>query len=300
MARPFRKPLLRHELEAIGVDLVHKLGGKWDDKQGMCRCPLHGDRTPSLSVRVGETNLLFHCFAGCDTAQILRWIHRAMPQGLSTAAPSPAPSRPAREWMRARALALWDEAVPIDGTPAERYLHARAITARSDALRYHARTPLGRGARAIRRPALLARIDDEDGLRAVQRTFLDASLARRARDLGNPRRLLGQPGRGAVRLFQATHVLGLAEGVETAMSAAKLLRIPVWAVLGNERFPHIALPERVTRLILLPDNDRAGRRSAATALSALAAPNRQIETIFAWRGLNDWNDVLRSLVGSRL
>ena len=298
MSRTVRKPLLRRQLEAIGADLVKKLDGKWHGNQGMCRCPIHEDRVPSLSVRVGETNLLFHCFAGCDTGRILRWIYRAAPESLSSAEASPAPIPDKTAWLRKRAEALWQEAVPLDGTPAERYLQARAICHRSEALRYHASTPLGRGPHAIRRPALLARVEDQNGLLAVQRTFLDARLARRARDLSNPRRLLGQPGRGAVRLFQPFDLLGLAEGVETAMSAAALLQIPVWAVLGNERFPHIAIPPSVTRLILLPDNDRAGRRGAAAACAALGS-DMKVETLLPWSGRNDWNDVLRSIVKAR-
>ena len=35
--------------------LVERLGGRWSDSGGMCRCPAHEDRTPSLSVRPGRT-----------------------------------------------------------------------------------------------------------------------------------------------------------------------------------------------------------------------------------------------------
>ena len=55
-----------------GHRLVERLGGRWGPDGGMCRCPAHDDRTPSLSVRPGRTRLLLHCFAGCDAASILR------------------------------------------------------------------------------------------------------------------------------------------------------------------------------------------------------------------------------------
>src|SRR3546814_3712725 len=50
------------ELEAIGSEIVKRLGGVWKPGGAMCRCPAHADRSPSLSVRVGDHALLFKCF----------------------------------------------------------------------------------------------------------------------------------------------------------------------------------------------------------------------------------------------
>lgn len=141
---------------------------------------------------------------------------------------------------------------------------------------------------------MIAALHERSRFVALQRTFLDSDEPRRARDLGNPRRMLGRPGQGAVVLAPATDTLGLAEGIETALSAILLLDIPVWATLGNERLAHIAIPDTVTRLILLPDNDRGGRIGAAKAAEAYAMPGRSIETLWPPQGFNDWNDVLRA------
>ncbi|MGE4307388.1 MAG: toprim domain-containing protein, partial [Novosphingobium sp.] len=276
--------------------LVKRLGGIWTPGGGMCRCPAHNDRTPSLSVRVGKKALLFKCFAGCETIDVMRAIRgfdMSIPAGGEGLAGSPSsPLSPS--WLRRRAQDLWDEALPIAGTPAQAYLCRRAIPQTPSVLRYHPRTPLGRGKLAAFRPAMLAAIHEDDRLVALQRTFLDAREPRRARDLANPRRSLAQPGRGAVLLAPATEVLGLAEGVESALSAMILLGIPVWATLGSERFPHVAVPETVTRLILLPDADRAGRIGADKASEAHVVPGRTIETIWPPAPFNDWNDVLRA------
>lgn len=153
------------------------------------------------------------------------------------------------------------------------------------------------------RPAMLAALHEGERLVALQRTFLDPDEPRRARDLDNPRRMLGRPGQGAVILAPANDTLGLAEGIETALSAILLLDIPVWATLGNERLPHIAIPGSVTRLILLPDNDCGGRIGAAKAVEAYAMPGRTIETLWPPHGFNDWNDALRAKgkgVGDRM
>jgi hypothetical protein len=262
----------------------------------MCRCPVHDDRTPSLSVRVGESALLFKCFAGCDTLDVIRAIRRLDHNAPLTGDAALSSSRTSLSptWLRQRALDLWDGARALAKTPAEQYLRRRSIILSPPALRFHRRTPLGRGRRAVFRPAMLAALHEREQLVALQRTFLDPDEPRRARDLGNPRRMLGRPGHGAVVLVPATNMLGLAEGIETALSAILLLDIPVWATLGNERLPHIAIPDSVTRLILLPDNDRGGRIGAAKAAEAYAMPDRAIETLWPPQGFNDWNDVLRA------
>ena len=46
------------------------LGGKWQrGNYGLCRCPVHSDRTPSLKVSDSDTKsdgVDLYCFAGCD------------------------------------------------------------------------------------------------------------------------------------------------------------------------------------------------------------------------------------------
>lgn len=280
------------ELEAAGADLVKRLGGAWHGASGMCRCPAHDDRTPSLSVRVGDTRLLFKCFAGCDTHDVLRAIRGLNPNALDAKGDGNAANTDFDDWLLGRARDLWRNGRPLNGTLAQRYLQNRDIDILPPGLRFCVRTPLGKGDLATFRPALLAAVTDDSGLLAVQRTFLDEQ-ARRARDLGNPRRMLARPKAGAVRLAEATDELGIAEGIETAISAMVLLGIPIWAALGNERFPHLAIPGSVKRLVLLPDNDPAGHLAVSRAEEALGANDRLIETIWPWRGLNDWNDVLR-------
>lgn len=283
------------ELAAQAAGLIKRLGGIWSPGGGMCHCPAHDDRSPSLSIRVGNTAVLFKCFAGCDTIDVIRAIRNLDPN-IQFTGPSVANTSISISpmWLRNRALDLWDKSRPLVGTQAEQYLQRRKIPIFSRALRFHPRTPLGRGRLAVFRPALIAALHDRGDFVALQRTFLDSDEPRRARDLANPRQMLGRPGRSAVMLAPATDRLGLAEGVETALSAMILLGIPVWATLGNERLAHIAIPDTVTHLILLPDNDRGGRIGVAQALDAYVAPGRTIDTLWPPAGFNDWNDVLRA------
>jgi hypothetical protein len=283
------------DLQATGAGLVKRLGGIWRDDHGMCRCPAHDDRTPSLSVRVGQRVLLFKCFAGCDTSAVIQAIRRFDARALQFHPVSSSPATaPKSRFGLSPAQRLWLGAQPLAGTPAAAYLRCRGLQVLPGALRFHRHTPLGQGAGVVFRPAMITAVHEAGVLVAVQRTFLDARLPRRARDLVHPRRLLGRPLRGAVVLVPAGPVLlGLAEGTETAMSAMVLLGIPVWASLGSERLAHIAIPDHVTRLILLADNDRAGRIGAAKALAAHAREGRIVEALWPPYPHKDWNDVLR-------
>lgn len=287
---PNRNPLL----EAAAADIVKRLGGDWSSGGAMCRCPAHADKSPSLSVRIGDRSLLFKCFAGCDTLDVLREIRR-MRLGVPTdpntarAGPSDYGSSP----MVGRALDIWEAAVPISGTVAERYLATRHLEMWPNVLRFHPRTPLGRGRAVQFRPALIAAIHERGRLVAIQRGFLDSRDSCLARDLEKPKRTLARPLGGAVMLSRHGPILGLAEGVETAMSAAILLGIPVWAALGSERLHQITIPNEVTRIILLPDNDAAGRAAVPRAKAAYRARNLAVGLEWPWDGRNDWNDVLR-------
>ncbi|AJA07237.1 toprim domain-containing protein [Sphingobium sp. H39-3-25] len=288
------------ELEAIGSGIVKRLRGVWKPGGAMCLCPAHPDRSPSLSVRVGDHALVFKCFAGCDNRDVIKEILRLDENALhkaegETASGSRIPTVIGR---RQLALRIWDEARPITGTAAEIYLRRRRIALVPRALRFHPRTPLGSGEGVGFRPAMIAALHDggfhdEGRFIAIQRTFFDLDDARRARDLADPRRTLGRPERAAVMLGTATSVLGLAEGVETALSAMILFGIPVWATLGSERLHQIAIPGRVSRLVLFADNDVAGEIGVANATDAYALPGRTIEVQFPPSAFKDWNDVLR-------
>jgi putative DNA primase/helicase len=283
------------ELEAQGREIVERLGGEWQRRGGMCRCPAHDDRTPSLSVRTGQRRLLFHCFGGCETGKVIRALRALQLIGTSAGAASGeaalSPADPDRRNPGAAAR-LWTAAHPIARSPAEAYLRGRGLTIEVSDLRYHPRAPYGCGHRVIFRPALLAAVRDASGLVAMHRTFLDARSASLA-DLPSPKRALGRLGAGAVRLREPQGgVLGWAEGIENAIAATQLTGIACWATLGTERFARVALPPSVERLILFLDNDPGGRRAEKLAREAHRGAAVDIEARYPRRPGEDWNDVL--------
>ena len=68
---------------------------------------------------------------------------------------------------------------------------------------------------------MIAAVRDDAGLVAVHRTFLNGATARQAK-FDNPKRLLAVPETGAVRIGAANRVLGIAEGIETALAANQI------------------------------------------------------------------------------
>lgn len=288
-----KSTLSRTSLERIARRICENTGGKWSGTKGMARCPAHDDRTPSLGVSLGRQAILFHCFAGCDQQSVLSALARegfeapALFSGSATT-DDPKPSRTSKP--SAVALRIWRDAQPLHASPAKAYLESRGILAASSALRFHLRTPLGPKGRTRFLPAMLAAVSLDEGLIAIHRTFL---LGNAKADFDKPKRALGALGEAAVRLFApASGQLGLAEGIESAMSAYALTGIPVWATLGNERFGLVSMPESVTELHLFVDHDAGGELAASRALAAYARDGRTIHVRKPSSRDTDWNDEL--------
>jgi putative DNA primase/helicase len=276
-----------------GRALVERLGGRWTANGGLCRCPAHDDRSPSLSVRPGRTRLLLHCFAGCAAGEVLRALasNRLIEPGAAASGIAGAVGSGALG-TQAAALRLWGAARVIRDSPAAAYLDARGLAGDSPELRFHPRTPHGPKPLTRFRPALIAAVRDPGGLVAIHRTFLDLRQ-RRVAALAEAKCGLGPFGRGAVRLGGVGPRLGLAEGIETALSASILFGVPCWATLGTERFALVALPTEVSELLLFLDNDAGGRRAEALAREAFTGL-ASVEAYYPRGAGADWNDVLRA------
>jgi len=270
-------------------------GGKWSGTKGMACCPAHDDRTPSLGVSLGRQAILFHCFAGCDQQSVLAALAREgfeAPALFSGSATTNEPESTSTRKPSAVALRIWRDAQSLRASPAKAYLESRGILAASPALRFHPRTPLGPKGRARFLPAMIAAVSLDEGPIAIHRTFLSTEASGKAA-FEKPKRALGALGEAAVRLFApVSGKLGLAEGVESAMSAYALTGIPVWATLGNERFGLVSVPESVTELHLFVDHDAGGELAASRGLAAYAREGRTIHVRKPSSRDSDWNDEL--------
>lgn len=147
-------------------------------------------------------------------------------------------------------------------------------------------------------PAMVAVITAPDGKNvSLHRTFLAGAGKLDAADC---RKLMpGKLPKGcAVRLKPlgpSDEVLGVAEGIETALAAAALFGIPVWATLNTSMMRTFVPPTGIREVAIFADNDASfSGQNAAYALGATLKPNGFDVTIHVPEiSGQDWNDVLQ-------
>lgn len=68
----------------------------------------------------------------------------------------------------------------------------------------------------------------------------------------------------AIRLFPATNILGVCEGIETALAVNQMTGMPVWACISANLLRQVDIPEDVETVVIWADKDRsrAGQKAA--------------------------------------
>lgn len=112
------------------------------------------------------------------------------------------------------------------------------------------------------------------------------------------------PGRipegGAIRLAPSAETMGIAEGIETALSAMALYRIPVWATVSTIAMIKWQPPANARHIIVFADNDKnfAGQYAANGIANQLSVNKKyaleSVEVRMPQEPGTDWNDVLQS------
>lgn len=278
-------------------ELAAALGGRWHGTYGTAPCPVcqpdKRKEQTALTLADGRAGLLLHCKrGGCAFADILaaagiRPGTFTPPDGATNAQREA--ERRAEAVKRARqADSLWNEAQPITGTPAERYLRGRDITcALPPSLRFHPEA--WHAASARRLPAMVVRVQAG----AVHRTFLRPNGQGKA-EAEPAKAMLGACAGGAVALSTGPGPLVVAEGVETGLSLLSgLLAWPavVWAALSTSGIRGLRLPRQAGRLIIAADGDEPGRAAALSLAERAGREGWSVGVMHAPEGC-DFNDVL--------
>lgn len=190
---------------------------------------------------------------------------------------------------------IWNESEPVcKGDPVWLYLNRRiGIELIPACLRYHPALPYVDGEDIDYFPALVAAVTSHDGKGiGVHRIYLtnDGNKApvEKAKKL-----MAGKPMNGAsIKLGALGEVLGIAEGIETALAASRKFSVPVWAAISANLMEQWMPPYGASKVIVFGDNDESftGQASAYALAKKLRLKGISVEVCVPELAGKDWAD----------
>ncbi len=320
-----------HEYAARIEDVKRRAHGRWTEILGSLGvgehilkkrnqpCPLCGGKDRfQYTDKFGEGN--YHCrgcgagggfkllqaVKGLDFNSALVEVERcvgSVPAERHTAAQEPSASN-----MKALAKRIWDEARPITaGDEVDGYLAQRGLALPSypkvlrmhPALGYYEKDGSGKPRKVAEYAAMLACIQGPDGHAVtLHRTYLQDGHKAAMKDA---KKVLSSGINGAaVRLFDASEELAIAEGIETAIAVNLATGKPVWAGLSAGNLEKLWLPDSVRSICIYADNDADADFDGQAFAFALArrlkkqqrqTGPRQVRVFMPKTAGTDWADV---------
>lgn len=292
-------------LASLGIDVS-------DDPKKHTACPICGPGRNSHRFRFenadgrgnwycsqckgGDLFSLIMMSLGIDFAEAMRRIADII--GEAEMDTAPAQKKLDDEKKRRLLNELWLEADPIRGDDlVSKYLRGRGIVLTPDDVRFCPKCYESGTERFY--PAMLGLVRGMTGKPiTIHRTYL--SEDGKKADVKSPKKIMPCVGRmqaAAIRLFPPKgDLIGIAEGVESAISATQIFDIPTWSVVNTSVMESFVPPEGVRRVVVFGDNDPnfAGAKSAYTLANRLYLKDYIVEVSLP--GLADWNDELIAVV----
>jgi len=240
----------------------------------------------------GDGPRLAMLFSGMDFKTLLEWLGDENARPVDRPAPKPVAIEETDDAKRQRMNRLWGNALPIKPTdPAGIYLASRLGSfPTGTGLRYLPHCPYPEGESW---PAALAIFVDADGTPSgLHRTYLTTE-GRKAPMISSKLSLGPLRDGGSVRLAMPGEVLGIAEGIETALAASILFGVPCWAALNANRLAKWEPPPGVRKVMVFADNDdNFTGQTAAFDLAARIEERVTVEIETPTVTGADWADVL--------
>lgn len=245
----------------------------------------------TLGITVTQAWIVWHCFrcgaigSSRDPRKLARVSNSAPPPKLPDSFVSLSP-----KWESA-----WQKMLPLHGT-AVAYLEARGCAlppvdgdVRCTEFLRHPSHHTG--------PALIARVTDAltgEPL-TLHRTWI--KLNGEKAEVSTQRLLLKNHRKdgGVIRLWPdeaITNGLGVAEGIETALTLANVFR-PVWSVIDAGNLAKFPVLDGIESLLIAADNDSAGLKAAEQCASRWYKAGRQVHIVKSPVLGEDLNDLLR-------
>lgn len=197
----------------------------------------------------------------------------------------PKPRDPEEERQKQAMKSTWEATHPItDESPAGLYLmHRTGAVWSSTFLREN-----------INRCTMVAKIiGPNDKAVNLHVTYLTPEGFKA--DVPTPKKVMAGklPDGCAIRLAKAAPVMGVAEGIETAISAALMFDMPVWACVNGTLLSKWVPPDVAEQVTVFADNDvnYAGHAKAYHLANRLEVQfKRKVEVRFPPVSGTDWND----------
>jgi putative DNA primase/helicase len=189
--------------------------------------------------------------------------------------------------MRLLARCIFDDAMPLKGTAAERYFESRdlwSVAREIEDIRFHPRCPCGSDGAEQAAIIVAMRSVHSHAVTAIQRIFLD----RHGHKLGKGM-MLGTCSGAAMKLqrLDARRLLHIGEGLETMLACIAMDRSPCWALGSTSLIQTFPVIGGVDLLAIWADHDplkkiggqmvRAGHKAAGICMDRWLKADKQVE-----------------------
>lgn len=210
------------------------------------------------------------------------------------------PSHSSAAKLRQRVISKFSKLPSLHGTNGAGYLRQRGINKLpTEAIRFCDKQ---RHAGKVYHVLYALATDDKGELCYLHRTLLEGDRkapldesAKRQKSL-QEENYLEYARSVAIRMFPVSSTLGIAEGIETALSCYQIYGVNTWAVMNSNFMKKFRAPAGVKHLVIFADMDKHSATGQAAAFECahanLMAKNDIVKVSVRWPDNGDFNDML--------